>query len=559
MKIVPNTVIELYKDIPLKKDYLNVFLPKDGNKDVLFSSKNLLGRWSDFSYQRQYDRIRIPISADTIYNANYIRYKNSNYGNKWFYGFVDRIEWANDNVAFVYFTIDLYFTWQENFTINPSFVERCHTPDDTPGAYTYPESFTLGPIVNNTSNFMVNLDPLAICVAIAYEAEQSETIVTGNIGADVVLYNIPTVKKKYAGGQIVSGVYCGSKYLLWKIDQIDNLNQYLTDLMDKGAIDLVTSIFMIPEYFAGTTVVGNGQEITQDFNVTKEVFAIDHRYDSFGALDNYRPRNKKLLTYPFNYIAVDNLQGTEVIYELENFADSNDEDIPISFYLQTSFGNNPTCRLLPQSYKQKYGRPETNVLNLAFEYPVPMSGWPLCSFAYSAYQNYLGQNMITNQTQSQNTVFSYVIDFLKDLLNMQWGNAVEGLLNPYKEITDKVAQAQDQNKIPNTVSGNANMGNLNAGYSMNKFVLYHKSITYAYASKIDNYFDMFGYRINDLAEVESLLTNRPIWNYVKTVGAIVVGDAPQEAINTFENMLNSGVTFWHTTDVGNYLAGNNEV
>ena len=63
------------------------------------------------------------------------------------------------------------------------------------------------------------------------------------------------------------------------------------------------------------------------------------------------------------------------------------------------------------------------------------------------------------------------------------------------------------------------------------------------ARVIDNYFTMYGYKVNRL-KVPNIY-GRENWNYVKTIGANIEGDIPEEDINELKNIFNAGVTLWH--------------
>lgn len=80
------------------------------------------------------------------------------------------------------------------------------------------------------------------------------------------------------------------------------------------------------------------------------------------------------------------------------------------------------------------------------------------------------------------------------------------------------------------------------------------TITAEYAKSIDFYLDLFGYKV-DVVKVPNIFGRRS-WNYVKTVNAVVTGSAPQSALQYFRDMLNRGVRFWHSTDIGNYTQSN---
>ena len=109
-----------------------------------------------------------------------------------------------------------------------------------------------------------------------------------------------------------------------------------------------------------------------------------------------------------------------------------------------------------------------------------------------------------------------------------------------------MAQIERQKMLPDVV----NMGSSNAtllGYNLvddNIFTRY--SIKYQFAEKIDKYFDMYGYLTNTLKLPN--LNNRPNWNYIKTIGANILGNLPQLDLAEIKQMFDNGVTLWHNTN-----------
>lgn len=63
------------------------------------------------------------------------------------------------------------------------------------------------------------------------------------------------------------------------------------------------------------------------------------------------------------------------------------------------------------------------------------------------------------------------------------------------------------------------------------------------AYMIDQYFNAYGYKVNDLKVPN--ITGRINWNYVKTIGSTVHGDIPQSSIDRLNRMFDTGITFWH--------------
>ena len=77
----------------------------------------------------------------------------------------------------------------------------------------------------------------------------------------------------------------------------------------------------------------------------------------------------------------------------------------------------------------------------------------------------------------------------------------------------------------------------------NGFSFYKMSIKQEYAKIIDDFFSMYGYKVNEV-KIPNIL-GRTNWNYVKTIDCNLLGDIPQEDMQKLKDIFNSGVTFWH--------------
>ena len=117
-----------------------------------------------------------------------------------------------------------------------------------------------------------------------------------------------------------------------------------------------------------------------------------------------------------------------------------------------------------------------------------------------------------------------------------------GLLNG---IRDELSLTVRRDYSPVEAKGNVNAGDVNWAMGLNQFVLYKMSVKYEWAKRIDDYFNMFGYKVNELKTPN--ITGRTYWNYVKTIGCNITGDIPQEDIEKIKSMFNNGVTLWHNT------------
>ena len=95
------------------------------------------------------------------------------------------------------------------------------------------------------------------------------------------------------------------------------------------------------------------------------------------------------------------------------------------------------------------------------------------------------------------------------------------------------------------------------GSEMMGFVYYQMSIKAEYAKIIDDYFSMFGYKVNSLKLPN--IYGRKNWNFVKTIDCNFDGNFPQSDLNEIKNMFNSGITLWHSPDTMYDYSQNNSI
>ena len=133
MAITPQTNLKLLKST-LSLDNMNQL--KFASATAQYNYFNSLTKLelSGFTYQRKDNVIRYPAHIDSILTYNYVMYKNENYTNKWFYGFITNMEYENDYNTKISITTDVFQTWQFNLTFKQSFIERemLSVADDVP-------------------------------------------------------------------------------------------------------------------------------------------------------------------------------------------------------------------------------------------------------------------------------------------------------------------------------------------------------------------------------------------------------------------------------------------
>lgn len=139
------------------------------------------------------------------------------------------------------------------------------------------------------------------------------------------------------------------------------------------------------------------------------------------------------------------------------------------------------------------------------------------------------------------------------------GGALAGagaIVSGAMSIANEVGAVYQHSLQPNSARGNTNGGDINVCSQKNGFFFYNYSIKAEYARVIDDYFSMFGYKVNRVKTPN--ITGRQNWNYIKTINCNFDGDIPQAHLDIIRTMFNNGVTLWHNPQtIYNYGNSNN--
>lgn len=129
----------------------------------------------------------------------------------------------------------------------------------------------------------------------------------------------------------------------------------------------------------------------------------------------------------------------------------------------------------------------------------------------------------------------------------------------YQQMEMAIAQDTDHKKIPDSAVGLASGGDINFANKKLGYFFYHYSIKKEFAKMIDDYFSMYGYKVNSL-EIPNLHT-RTNWNYLKVIDVNLEStDVPESDLNKYKQMLQNGITFWHNPNTfRDYSQTNNNV
>ena len=200
---------------------------------------------------------------------------------------------------------------------------------------------------------------------------------------------------------------------------------------------------------------------------------------------------------------------------------------------------------------------------------VYVNGYPNISWVSDYFSSWIAQNASLVNFNKEKTETEYQLGVGKSAINYMGnaiGTALTGGGNFFSDtanilydtwanrqrtdmdIKEQMIQVEKQEMLPSSANMGTSSGLIGYGY-MNNDVFTRYTIKSQFAQRIDKYFDMYGYLTNTLKIPN--LSNRPNWNYVKTIGLNIVPSAsasvPQEDLQEIKSIFDNGVTLWHKT------------
>ncbi len=524
MDFTPSSNVRVLKNVPFNVSYADTRTFDDVTSQTQYFVTKTKYSFDDFTYQRINNVIRVPINAELLFDCNYIMYQNENFGTKRFYGFITNIEYKNPQTTEITFVTDVIQTWYFDVTVKTCFVEREHTSNDAIGANLIDEGLALGEFVTQAISTNYFTDFLVVV----------ESIIDLNDA------EFPPVS-----GTSYGNIKSGSR-LYGYTPNSSQLTQTLISVAEAGKNDAIISMYMIPRILV--LWLGDGNEIQlpptpQWLSVTGE--------PNTQLLDGYNPRNKKLLTYPYRSLNVTNLAGSSATWRYEKFDGSISA---VYFGTPLSSGN---IVLAPENYDN---------LDINIDNSISLGNYPICSWVNNAYSNWLAYQNIKWGYQEDRMIRHNITDAVTSGLSAissgsptnvagtLAGNAVN-IVNKHLDFQSVMAEEKEIHSImPTTVKGGIANGTVNIATGQYGFLFEERTIRAEIARSIDGYFDMFGYATRQL-KVPNVKT-RASWNYVQTRNAKIVGNAPSDVLAQISNIYDSGITFWHNDNIGDYTQNN---
>lgn len=530
--IAPDSDIEFCRGFPLDRGHEYTIHFSDAGSQYAAIHAYASKIYGKESYQRVNKRtIRIGELADNLQGVNYMAFRNTAFGTKWFYAFVDEVNYINNSVCEVVYTIDPLQTYLFDFNWNACLVEREHTLTDVVGQHTETENFAQV-TQKYTRILQKRFDTWTYIVAS-----------TKNLAVDPSAY-MKASQWPNSTPAVYDGVLQGCGFYLYSsITDFANTVKYLDDL---GIGNAIVAIFAIPSELV-TTPFANSTISTSSFTQSLS-----------GALDGYTPKNKKLYTSPYCNIVLSGNGVNVKNFDVQGFTITGGA-VSGSIVATCSINANSGIIAFPQSYRgigvvglDPYG---------AKEYAVQLGNALQGSWSSDTYANWQAQTGTSRTLTAVMSVLAAGGAVVGAVASGGAGaplaaGAIVGAVSTIAStgINQATENLRMQN-LPNTLNGGVAAGDINLARGDFGFRVYFAYPVANQAEKIDAYFTRYGYACNKIKVPSS--NNRPYWTYVKTNGCAftpkIGSGIPAPDMEAINGYFDKGITWFKTAaDVGRF-------
>ena len=515
MYIEPNTNIKLLRYCPFDNTYTHTIYFESKTAQTNYFSGLAKYSLTSYSYQRvNNNTMRVQYKAEDLYDCNYMMFQNASFGNKWFYAFINSVNYINNITSEITYEIDVMQTWLFDYVLHDCFVDREHSYIDDIGGNTVPEDVELGDYVSDDFDGTQKMGQKSIVVAATFN-EKYEDI----------------------GGNMYSGLFSGLYYNVFP-NTLEGATACAEFIRNAGSkTDGIVCVFLMPTNFITST-----GEQPKTFDITKDKNNIMLR------ADGREVKNKKLLTYPYNFLYVTNLQGNHGIFHYEYFANDT-----CDFILAGDMSPNSSFMLVPKNYKGV-------VVN--YDEKMVLSGFPQLSYNTDSFKAWLAQSasslfMTSAVSPAAN---SYIAQERLSMLSNQATAALGAKVTAIGaglQCAQAIGNMVQHFFMPDQARGGQGSQTL-AALGLLDFAFMHKHIRPEFVSIIDDYFNMYGYATKRVKKPNR--NARPHWTYTRTIGCDIHGGIPNDDARRICDIYDNGITFWKNgNEIGDYSLDNSPV
>jgi len=516
-----NSKVILAQGIKLDKTYKNVLCYNESQMLNLVQN-NAISTFLNCSYIRDNNSIELGLSYSDCLKANYLAFQNPDYSNKWFFAFIDKVEYISNGASRILFTVDVWSTWYDYWSTRACYVLRQHDNIDYPGRNTVPENLEHGEYIKTIGKASAYFQTYYYIVLASISLNNHDPITS-------------------FGKMVLNGA-C---YVCKTLSTLSSLIQSILAVTTPQQGEIL-EVYIVPSDLIPFPVTNDPFEITG--NNSASALNDEVIYASKPTtLEGYTPTNKKLLTYPYCYILAGNSVGNSDVWRLEDFTS---DSIIVGYMGVPSIGTSILC------YPKNYKKGGLSIGLIGAKYPT--LGW-----REDSYTNWLTQNAVNNQVKAATSGGSIVLGTIGVGAGILTGNplvataGVSMIASGVSGALESGAEYYQHSIEPDAVKGLISAGDVLTALGNLTYYFDYMTIKTEYAQKLDKFFTRFGYAQNEI-QLPLFDNNSYRQNYnfiqiakdqVTAVPKIVNNiNINAEDLDLINNIFRAGVTIWKRYD-----------
>lgn len=574
--VSPTGTIVLYRDVPLNKNYAHsiYFDTKQSRLDYFATKQIANATFNNQNYVKtETGKIRVQTEFNNrnvdIDDACYMSWRNSNSGNTQyedfgtdatFYAFITDVSMVSLNVVEISYELDVLMTYviQNRVSFGECYIDRRHFlhARDNPTVNLEPESISIRQ--KKLSKAGVSASDNFLLQSTAYDSSEDADLDTLLVFTSKFIDPHHT----YASDADTARAWNGDKHgnlrqgLFVEVIKPTEAGDFFAEIYDnmQDYADAIVGIVAVPNFMASHR--DNNNPLYKDDDKYRYSHAINLAWNKgMDGVSESDIKNKKLFTAPYNtLILTDGVNQLELEYEyigpyqtaMSNF---------VELYYTTILSIQPDAKI--QFIMENYNRNMNDTdqgLDMNLLSTCLMADLQRIPWVTSAYSQWMANNSIGAGVNALSSMGSGALAGLAAggpagaIMGAVGGGALSLLGNAAGGIGTSLIQAP-------SVKGQSSANNMIALGKYNVHA-YRSSLSREDVERIDDYFTMFGYACNRIANpfnsVKNVITGSGSLNqcYIKTTGCITVeGNCPAEYMRRIEDIFDKGITWWKSGDV----------
>src|SRR5699024_4196597 len=361
MARLSNTTVRFLSGVPFDNSYSHTrwFTSRTEQYNYFTSFPNIVRTQNNF--QKSTGRFAIDVSehVETMMKYDYLMYKNTNYGNKWFYGFILNVEDLDARTTRVYFEFDPIQTYMFDVTFKPSYVVREHEHGNQ--ANIYPESLQIVSEYETVQSWDIKPYPFYFMVIatkdyLHHAPVDSGSYVTHYGAPDPLTYYVLPIPRNTNANTRFYGTHLdgSSVYTTGGWVSTSLLLDFLRN--NEKAVNNVVSIY-VTDYLPLSTTrlegghyrIDNTRMVTLEGDLEQNIFMVDSETNAMydfpdlqkqvgNVFQRINESHPKLRYFPYTIIEMTDARGNIVNYKPEGLLGQNG-DITVRFMSGITYQN----------------------------------------------------------------------------------------------------------------------------------------------------------------------------------------------------------------------------